>query len=138
MKYWLSRVLREARERSQISRQQLATVAGLDSSTISRFEQAASWPQQVDRLVAAYAHMCSIQDGRELWTAALHAWRTHGSPPTLGELTAAQQYVLLALQASAQQPQPAPPQQPPGPTTDTKTILKRHSGSRPAPAPDRP
>lgn len=138
MKYWLSRVLREARERAQISRQQLATVAGLDSSTISRFEQAASWPQHIDRLVAAYAHMCRIEDGRELWTAALHAWRAHGSPPALGELTAAQQYVLLALQASAQQPQPATLQQPPGPTADTETTLKRHSGSRAAPAPDHP
>ena len=109
MKYWLARILREARERAQIRRQEIATVAGLDSSTISRFENATSWPQQLDRVVAAYAHLCGISDGRELWSQALHAWQTHGEPPTLGQLTPAQHFVLLALQAGQQQPSAATP-----------------------------
>jgi len=108
MRYWLSRILREARERAHIRRQEIAIVAGLDASTISRFENATSWPQQLDRLVAAYAQLCGIEDGRELWTQALRSWQTRGSPPTLGQLTPAQQYVLLALQSTQQQPATAP------------------------------
>lgn len=102
MCYWLARTARETRESVDppVKTSTLAVLAGVDASTISRFEAAKTWPQKIDRVVAAYAAMCGIEDGRELWARALKDWRASGGAPALEELGPAQRALLLAMEAA--------------------------------------
>lgn len=100
MRYWLARTLRETRETAGLERNTVANLAGVDGATISRFENGHTWPQQIDRIVAAYALLCGVDDGRDLWARALTAYRTNGGAPLLGDLNPAQRALLLALEAS--------------------------------------
>lgn len=104
MRYWLGQTLREARQARGIKLIDIARLADYsDASALTRFENDETWPNRLDLVIAAYAYMCGIEDGRELWESALKRWRRSGSAPTLGELTPAQRAVLLALEAARRQ-----------------------------------
>lgn len=100
MRYWLARACREARERTGQRRAEIALLAGIDPSTLSRFETFQTWPQNVDRVIVAYAYLCEIEDARSLWVQATRSFMKHGGVPLLGELSAAQRALLLAFEAA--------------------------------------
>lgn len=50
----------------------IATAAGVNQMTISRFERAVSWPQNVDTIIEAYADECGV-DATELWRRAIES-----------------------------------------------------------------
>lgn len=64
-----ARRLREAAGLRQID---IATAAGVSHATISNFERAKSWPQDVDRIVNAYCDECGVKV-HDLWKRAADA-----------------------------------------------------------------
>jgi transcriptional regulator with XRE-family HTH domain len=103
MRYWLSCTLKEVRERAGQKPKTVAELAGVDASTISRFENNQAWPQKIDRMVAAYAMLSGVDDGRDLWHEAVERFRAQGGAPVLGELSSAQKSLRLALEAAQRQ-----------------------------------
>lgn len=59
-----------ARRTAGRSQLDIANAAGVSHTTISRLERAASWPIDVDRIIAAYASECGV-DELDLWHAAI-------------------------------------------------------------------
>lgn len=97
--YWIARTCRELRDRRNIHVRDIAAVVQVDQGTVYRFEKAERMPQKVDQIVAAYAYLCGVDDGRDLWATAIHDWKTKGAAPFLGDLTGPGAAVLLALDA---------------------------------------
>ena len=62
---------------------EVAARAGVDPSTIYRFENEGRWPKDPDRTVAAYGEVVGVKDAREIWEAALRRWRRGGASPKL-------------------------------------------------------
>ncbi len=125
MHYWLARTLRERREARKLSVSQITMLIPgrdpakrLDESQLSRFENALSWPRNIDEIVAAYAAACGIEDGRKLWADALKHWRVQGTAPALGHLEISPQVrsVLLAQEAK-QRSRPYDAESPSKPTS---------------------
>lgn len=74
---WLARVCRTAREDvAGYPQRTIADEAGVDHSTISRFEHAKAWPSDPGNVVRAYAHVLEL-DELKLWTTAIRMWRRH-------------------------------------------------------------
>lgn len=80
---FLSETCGVLREQHRVGQAVVAARAGVDRSSIYRFEKEAHWPSDPDRLVAAYAEVIGVMDARELWEAALRRWRRGGSEPRL-------------------------------------------------------
>ena len=74
MLYWLAKVTKDARERASRKLVHVGASADMDQSSVSRFEKAAAWPRDPDRLVRAYAHDLD-SDSIELWEEAVRQWR---------------------------------------------------------------
>jgi transcriptional regulator with XRE-family HTH domain len=68
----LGAACREARRAAGLRQIDIATAAGVDHSTISRFETGYGnrWREDTDDIVAAYAHELGITP-EELWRRAL-------------------------------------------------------------------
>ena len=66
----LGRVAREARRSKGLTQLDIATSAGTNNATISRFESGEKWPLNPDRIVGAYARECG-QDEDFFWREAL-------------------------------------------------------------------
>lgn len=103
MRYWISTVLREAREEAGVPPKNVAQLADVDNSTLSRFENHRTWPQNLDRMVAAYALIAGVEDPRDLWREAVQRYVKDGGQPVLGELSPAQRSLRLALEAAQRQ-----------------------------------
>jgi hypothetical protein len=75
---YLAQVAREAREQAGRKPYHIAStppgMKGLDPSTIWRFEQGESWPQDADQVIDLYAADLDIEP-IELWARALELWR---------------------------------------------------------------
>lgn len=87
MSYWLARAAKAAREAADRKQVHVAASANKDQSSIYRFEQGKSWPQDTDLLVAAYADDLDI-DPIDLWQAALDMWRESGEQANVAQLAA--------------------------------------------------
>lgn len=66
----LAAVARGVRRDAGRTQLDVATRAGVSHAAISRFERAENWPQDVDRIVAAYATECDV-DEIEIWRRAI-------------------------------------------------------------------
>ena len=99
MLYWLARACRELREAADVKPGDVAAVVRIDTGTVYRFEKAERLPHKIDQLIAAYAYLCGIDDGREIWQTAVEDWMTKGGAPFLGEPTGPALAVRLALEA---------------------------------------
>jgi transcriptional regulator with XRE-family HTH domain len=55
----------------------IATIAGVTHSAVSRFENGQSWPRNPDAMIAAYAVETSTWP-IDLWTKAIALWGTDG------------------------------------------------------------
>lgn len=82
--YWLAESARQARESSGESLEAIAVVSGLTKESVKRFETARHWPQNPERLLAAYAYIAGIADTRDLFHHALDLWDEFGEPPDYG------------------------------------------------------
>lgn len=81
---WLSEVCKDARHEANINAELVAGYAGVTSTTVKRFEDTgAGTVTGQSRLVAAYAKACDIEDGRDLYRAAMERWFEHSEPLTL-------------------------------------------------------
>lgn len=75
---WLAEVCRGAREMKKVSQADIAHLAGVHRSAISRFELEAPWPDNPDQIVKAYAEAAGLDDSRILWEKAVAAWKEVG------------------------------------------------------------
>lgn len=81
MLVYLARVCRQARERAGLKQADITAAAGLRTdSTLSNFENAKAWPEQLEAIVAAYAEQTGTTP-RALWRAALQAWDEENHRP---------------------------------------------------------
>lgn len=87
MSYWLADALRATREAAKVSRNAIAKRLDVDPSTVFRLEKGAGLTRDVERYVAAYAELCGVEDGRQLWRDALNRWMDHGAPPQVSWMT---------------------------------------------------
>lgn len=76
MLFWLAKACKDAREQMGRIQSQVAASAVVDQSTINRFESAAGWPRNTDRIVAGYADDLNIEPV-DLWQEGIRLWRTH-------------------------------------------------------------
>lgn len=81
MSYWIATVLQDARKHAGISEQNMAVSLGVNARTIRRLESGQTMGRDIDHFVAAYAHVCGLEDGRDLWGRAVERWRSDGTPP---------------------------------------------------------
>jgi len=65
----LAAVAREARIAAELTQLDIATAAGTNHATISRFEGGRRWPLDPDRIIRAYEIECGLSEG-ELWKRA--------------------------------------------------------------------
>jgi len=112
--FWFSQSAREIRETAGVNVQTVAGHLNVDQRTITRFEKAENWPDDPDRLVAAYAAACGLQDPRRIYELALERWHEYGAMPQLpgqvdGETTVAQQYEREMTGRRARRRAPAEP-----------------------------
>lgn len=73
MLYWLGQACRRAREEKGLSRVKVARHLNRDPSTLFRFEAGETWPDYIDRVLAGYAELTGLRDGRVLWAEACEA-----------------------------------------------------------------
>ena len=70
----LGSVARQARLHADLRQIDIATTARMSHATVSRFETGQAWPQDPDRLIAAYAEETS-SSAVSFWARALTAWQ---------------------------------------------------------------
>lgn len=112
MRYWLGRTLRDQRKAKGLALKDVVVTLrnyghAVSEAKLSRLESGAreekpgeGWPRgQLDEIVAAYAQVCGIEDGRDLWSAALATWKQAGGAPVIGELTPYLRAELAGLEA---------------------------------------
>jgi hypothetical protein len=74
MLFWLGTAARECREGSGRMQVHIAAAMSTDQSRINRFENARSWPRDVDDVIAAYADEAGCEP-HEIWQRAINLWR---------------------------------------------------------------
>lgn len=90
MLLFLSETAIAARENADEPIEAVAARARRSANAIRNFEAGQSWPQDIDRVMAAYADLADLPDALALWQAALDLWAEHGSAPMLGRRDDAQ------------------------------------------------
>lgn len=80
MLYWLAAVVKEARLADGKKRVHYAAAADVDQSTITRFENATSWPRDPGELVNTYAELLGVP-AVELWRKAVDHWEDAEQAP---------------------------------------------------------
>lgn len=88
MRYWIAQAARQLREEARRKPVNIAGTLSRDQSSIYRFEQGETWPNDTDRVIAAYAVEVGIGDPREIWALALKLWHEQGDTPDLVQLLA--------------------------------------------------
>lgn len=76
MLFWLTHAAREARLQAGRLQVHVAASAGVNQSTIDRFEKHEAWPRDPDRFVNAYADDLDIRPD-QIWAEALRLWQEH-------------------------------------------------------------
>jgi DNA-binding XRE family transcriptional regulator len=69
----LAAAAKGVRNQARASTAEVANLAGVDTSTVRRFERAHSWPRDPDTLIAAYARVARCPP-REIWRDAIDRW----------------------------------------------------------------
>lgn len=88
LNHWLADTLRHEREAADMPVEHIAVAMGVSVRTVTRLENpdelgpsgAKPWGRDIDRAVAAYAHLLGL-DPRDLWRMALDRWQN--TQPTL-------------------------------------------------------
>lgn len=83
---WLALEAKDRREAANVAVTDLAHRAGVNPTTIYLFEAARRWPRKrtMDEIIAVYADMTGLADGREIWETALSEWlKVPGARPLL-------------------------------------------------------
>src|SRR4051812_27453181 len=88
MRFWIAQAARQLREEAHRKPVNIAGTLSRDQSSIYRFEQGDTWPNDTDRVIAAYCVEVGITDPREIWDLALRLWREQGEMPDLAEMLA--------------------------------------------------
>lgn len=70
----LAAVARECRQAADATVWDIADAAGVNTSTVYRFERGCAWPKDPDMLLAAYGVIEDCHPA-ELWERALRRWR---------------------------------------------------------------
>jgi hypothetical protein len=73
MLFWLATAARECREEAGRMQVHIAAAMDTDQSRINRFENARSWPRDVDDVIAAYAAEADCEP-HEIWQRAIDLW----------------------------------------------------------------
>jgi hypothetical protein len=85
MMYWLATAAKRLRETAGRKQVHVAATMNKDQSTVYRFEQRRTVPQELDLFVAAYADDLNISP-IEIWDQALELWRASEKQATVAEL----------------------------------------------------
>jgi transcriptional regulator with XRE-family HTH domain len=72
--YWIAQVAREWRDAAGAIQEDILKAGDVRIGTISRFENKRARPENIDRLVAAYAAVIGVT-ADVLWELALERWR---------------------------------------------------------------
>lgn len=80
--YWLGKTARTVRLDSRAKMREISALAHLDKSSLYRFEAGRTWPEHVERVIAAYADAAGI-DARKVWLTAVELWLRYGAEPVL-------------------------------------------------------
>jgi hypothetical protein len=102
MLFWLAEAAKDARLAAKRKQVHVAASAGagVDQSTIARFEKHIAWPRDVDIIVQAYADDLDVA-AVELWDQALKKWRADLA--ATAEIDAATQAIGQAGQRAPRQ-----------------------------------
>lgn len=76
----LGREASEARRERGVTQLDVATSARVSTAVVSRFENGLRWPEEVERVIAAYAQETGVRTD-ELWERGLKRLRANGLPP---------------------------------------------------------
>jgi hypothetical protein len=114
--YWLAHAATQARERVDVRAETIASMLDMSVESVRRFETAKHFPNDPDRMIAAYAAVAGLDDPREIYQQALNLWYAHGSMPLLGAkndgaLTAGQKFEREIASRRAQPRAPAAPEE---------------------------
>lgn len=125
MRYWVSRLMREAREAAGVRRTTVADRLLVSEHTIMRFETCQSYPKAIDQYMVAYADAIAVRTGetidpREFHGLALEQWMREGEPPRI-EVDEGPEPTPVSLAVSAAQ-------------TARRETQTSANGSRPGPA----
>lgn len=81
LRYWLGLLMCEKREAAGLKRRHVSGVVDIDQVTIKRFETAANETDELDQILAAYAHLLNDDDPRDYYTQAIARWYAEGEAP---------------------------------------------------------
>lgn len=95
MVYWLALAASELRRAAGRKMVHVAAQASVDQSTIYRFEQGSSYPQDPDMIIEAYAGDLDI-DAPAIWRYATDLWQEHLSGARTADVLA--EHVAETLQ----------------------------------------
>lgn len=84
---WLGFAAEKVRTDADVRIEQIATMVDLSGAQIRRFEKAKHFPNDPDRMLAAYAAAAGLDDPRAIYQQALDLWYEHGSKPLLSAKT---------------------------------------------------
>ena len=78
MGHWLAAAARQLRENDDRDRKlaHIAASASVDQSTVWRFEHRGTYPRDLDKLIAAYAHDLDMEP-LAIWEHAIELWRSN-------------------------------------------------------------
>ena len=126
MVHWLAVAAKELREAAGRKTVHVAASMSKDQSTVYRFEQGNTSPNEIDIFIAAYADDLDIKPS-EIWERALQLWRDAGTEATVHELIKARDEEKKARdeEKTARLPQPG-------------NVLRRQGKARSPSAPSRP
>jgi transcriptional regulator with XRE-family HTH domain len=74
LSYWIAQVAREWRDAAGAKQEDILKAGDVRIGTISRFENKRARPENIDRIVAAYAAVLRVTPD-VLWEIALERWR---------------------------------------------------------------
>lgn len=87
MRYWIAEAAKAARKEGERGQVHVAATIGVHQSTIWRFEEHKSFPEDIDLTIAAYADDLDCEP-LAIWELATKMWREAGSQASVADLTA--------------------------------------------------
>lgn len=77
--YWIAHEARRLRKDAGVSKETIASLAGVGVPTVDRFEKLTRFPKKLDAIMCAVAIAAGLDDEREIYDGALELWRRKGS-----------------------------------------------------------
>jgi hypothetical protein len=75
--YWIAALAAGHRIETGMSPEKMSQLTGINAMLLRRFERGEAWPVDLDSILAAYAQIAELEDGRHIVVQAVDAWLTH-------------------------------------------------------------